>query len=123
MLEKVHLHDLLDLHAARAQKGDVSREPPLAVGRERCVYTKCYCEENVYQLCADALRSSLPLEVYAVVVSNSLKQVRLVMGTNKTNMIEGWEHVNAVLRWSRNLPPAGSQTRAVVHGIKHACCV
>ncbi|KAM4630779.1 protein N-terminal glutamine amidohydrolase isoform 1-T1 [Polymixia lowei] len=47
--------------------------------RETCVYTSCYCEENVWKLCEfiNAERQNLVGEVYAVFISNERRMVPL----------------------------------------------
>ncbi|KAI1293615.1 Protein N-terminal glutamine amidohydrolase [Halotydeus destructor] len=51
------------------------------VEREHCVYTSCYCEENVWKLCEyikNKDRELLP-SCYAVFISNDAKQVPIWM--------------------------------------------
>ncbi|XP_022084736.1 protein N-terminal glutamine amidohydrolase-like [Acanthaster planci] len=42
--------------------------------REDCVYTACYCEENVWKLCEHAQRHQLK-HIFAVFISNSAKMI------------------------------------------------
>ena len=43
--------------------------------RSECDYTACYCEENVYKLCADLLQHNSADCLFAVFISNPEKQV------------------------------------------------
>lgn len=66
--------------------------PPL----EECVYTSCYCEENIWQLC-DHVRKSYPHELdntYAVFISNDVKQVPLFMqkGSGQEDIPVAWDY-------------------------------
>nr|XP_023683285.1 protein N-terminal glutamine amidohydrolase isoform X2 [Paramormyrops kingsleyae] len=47
--------------------------------RKDCVYTSCYCEENVWKLCEYAkIQKQFPMdEIYAVFISNEQKMVPL----------------------------------------------
>ncbi|XP_038666242.1 protein N-terminal glutamine amidohydrolase [Scyliorhinus canicula] len=60
----------------RLEPGDGRRQVP-AIAKEDCVYTNCYCEENVWKLCEYIKnRRQNPLEEwYTVFISNDQKMV------------------------------------------------
>lgn len=73
-------------HPAIASKLAIPQRPakedvPFAATRENCVYTKCYCEENIYQLCRRVKSSLRPVELLVCFISNPAKQVRFLCCT------------------------------------------
>lgn len=48
------------------------------IDKEDCIYTACYCEENVYKLCQTLQQQGQPSSnLYAVFISNPAKKVPL----------------------------------------------
>lgn len=49
--------------------------------RDQCIYTSCYCEENVYKLLQSLLSDGIPAEcLFAVFISNSNETVSDLLG-------------------------------------------
>jgi protein N-terminal glutamine amidohydrolase len=57
--------------------------PPLEITPGSCIYTSCYCEENVYKLCKTLSETELftekKIEIYAVFISNPEKKSMIQM--------------------------------------------
>ena len=65
--------------------------------RSNCIYTKCYCEENVYQLCLNAQSqvSTQHLEYcFAVFISNPAKSVPIweQKSSLRSDGLEVWDY-------------------------------
>ncbi|XP_075228436.1 N-terminal glutamine amidase tungus [Lycorma delicatula] len=75
--------------------------------KEDCIYTACYCEENIYKLCEKLQeRSSYAVQnSYVVFVSNELKKVPLwhqKAGHNSVGLVVWDYHVFLVYQQSNN---------------------
>lgn len=61
--------------------------------KSECVYTSCYCEENVYKLAEDFLKNGLGAS-FAVFVSNDAKSVPILKqkSSSKSNGMVVWDY-------------------------------
>lgn len=80
------------------------------LSKSQCVYTKCYCEENVWKLCEKLIShhyfNNQETTVYAAFISNSTKSVALwsqTSGDPNNNGLIVWDyHVVTVVIGAQN---------------------
>ena len=55
-----------------------NRDPEWSPQREKCIYTSCYCEENVWKLCEQFRQHGCNMrQLYVVFISNHKRQIAL----------------------------------------------
>ncbi|XP_074661697.1 protein N-terminal glutamine amidohydrolase-like [Tubulanus polymorphus] len=67
------------LEMAATEENDSQSRGILFASKDECIYTKCFCEENVWKMC-ESIRKRIPSELekcYAVVLSNPNRTIPL----------------------------------------------
>jgi hypothetical protein len=93
MLEKLYVSVPPGLRA-QANKKRISHEPPHC-SKADFIYTKCYCEENVYFMIAAFLKAYPNYRTYACFISNNRKQVCVSIGPS--SVLKDWSYAPAVV--------------------------